>query len=97
MKRTTQYKKGEHFYVKYKNKKEVYNLQKPKKLKIEYDKEYQEFYINNFHFDIKENGILIYFGKKMFGMSQAKDKSVIRLDIKSAKNLSSQLKGILKD
>jgi len=96
MRRTKQFYKGDHFYIKAGNKKEVHYIKKIKKIEYEYSKDLNEKYVNNFKIELKDKGFLIDFGNVIFGTDIFKSAIKIFLDYKVAKDLEKRLKEILK-
>ncbi len=79
MKKTKQYQKGKHLYIKSGNKKEVHTVKEKKPLEMEFDKNYQEVYVDEFQFENTKEGMKIFFGKKIFGTDKIKRKRTILL------------------
>ena len=96
MKKTKQYQKGKHLYISSGGKKEVHTIKKPEHPEIEFDENYQEVYVDKFHFENAENGVKIFFGKKIFGTDKIKLKRTILLGKKASKKLIRILENIFK-
>ncbi len=96
MKKTKQFQKGKHFYIKSGKKKEIYTIKEKQKQETEFDKDYQEVYVDQFKFEISEKSFKIFFGKQIFGIPQIKLKRIIRMGPKTAKKFLNILKNIIK-
>jgi len=91
MKKTKQYQKGKHFYIKSGRKQEIHKIKKPEPPETEFDENYQEVYIDQFYFKNEDNKIKIFFGKKIHGTDKIKLKRTIILGKNTAQKLISVL------
>ncbi len=96
MKKSKQYQKGKHFYVTSRGKKEVHTIKKATPPETEFDENYQEVYVDDFHFEKTEEGIKIFFGKKIFGTDKAKLKRTIVLPKNTFKKMMGILENLMK-
>lgn len=95
MKRSKQYQKGKHIYIKSGKMKEVHTIKQGPKTETEFAQDYQEIYSDAFQFKTSKEGIKIIFGKQLFGTNQIKLKRTIQLGYKNAKRFESILKQAL--
>ncbi len=99
MKKGKQFQKGKHLYIKSGNRKEVRTIKEPKPPEMEFDKYYQEVYVDEFRFEKTKDGIKIFFGKKIFGTDRIKPKRTILLNKGTAKKtiqlLENACKGVV--
>lgn len=94
MKKSKQYQKGKHIYIKSGKNKEVHTIQE-KKQEFEFDDNYEEIYADCFKFETSKEGFKLFFGKKLFGTNQIKLKRVIKLGYKNCCRLLQLLKNTI--
>ncbi|MBU1078653.1 MAG: hypothetical protein KKH98_15245 [Spirochaetes bacterium] len=96
MKKTKQYQKGKHIYIKSGKNKEIITVRENKKEEIEFDKNCEEIYIDQFKFETSKNSFKFFFGKQIMGTPNIKLKRVIRMNYKTAKRFFKILKDLFK-
>ncbi|MBN1898883.1 MAG: hypothetical protein JW827_08910 [Spirochaetes bacterium] len=96
MKRSKQYQKGKHLYIKSGKKKKVYTLKEstPRGYDLEFDDGTEEIYVDQFKFDLSRKDFKIYFGRLLPGTGRIKLKRALLLDPRTAKRLGLTLENI---
>ncbi len=94
MKKTKRYQKGKHLYIKSGAFTEVHLLPNSKEPEYVLDENYEEYYIDQFNFEIKNEGFKIGFGKQIFGTNITKLKRSVFLEKRLSKKFVTMLSSI---